>query len=110
MNKSKASTKRARANQSRQRNNENQNPNQRSDYHVNYESQSSDSDTEDLLVFEWSKVIPIYNVQHQEIIVHKAEIDVDHMKTETKGPRGRPLQSWEFIFSPAKFDREVGLE
>ena len=38
-----------------------------------------------------------------------AEIDTDHMKTETKGPRGRPLQNWEFIFSPDKFDREIGL-
>ena len=32
------------------------------------------------------------------------------MKTETKGPVGRPLQSWDFIFSPDKFDREIGLD
>ena len=32
------------------------------------------------------------------------------MKTATKGPRGRPVQQWDFIFSPDKFDREIGLE
>ena len=31
------------------------------------------------------------------------------MKTETKAPRGRPLQQWEFIFSPDKFDSEIGI-
>ena len=37
-------------------------------------------------------------------------IDTEHMKTETKAPRGRPLQSWDFIFSPEKFDNEIGVE
>ena len=55
-------------------------------------------------------MIPIYNYHCTEFEVHKAEIDTEHMKTETKGPVGRPLQSWEFIFSPDKFDREIGLE
>ena len=32
------------------------------------------------------------------------------MKTDTKGPRGRPAASWDFLFSPEKFDREIGLE
>ena len=32
------------------------------------------------------------------------------MKTATKGPRGRPLQHWDFIFSPDKFDREISLD
>ena len=32
------------------------------------------------------------------------------MKTETKAPRGRPYQHWDFVFCPEKFDREVGLE
>ena len=32
------------------------------------------------------------------------------MKTQTKAPVGRPLNTWDFIFSPDKFDREVSLE
>ena len=32
------------------------------------------------------------------------------MKTDTKGPRGRPANNWDFLFSPEKFDREIGLE
>ena len=32
------------------------------------------------------------------------------MKTATKGPRGRPLVSWDFIFSPDKFDREIDID
>ena len=46
------------------RNNQGRNANQRSDYHDargyrdrEYESASSEEDSEDLLVFEWSKVI-----------------------------------------------------
>ena len=39
-----------------------------------------------------------------------AEIDINHMRTETKAPRGRPLTSWGFIFSPEKFDSEVSLD
>ena len=84
--------------------------NTRSDYHIGYESVSSGQDTEELLVFEWSKVIPIYKAGNSEFAVYKAEIDTEHMKTETKGPRGRPLQKWDFLFSPAKFDNEIGLE
>ena len=71
---------------------------------------SSDEETDDLLVYEWSKVIRIYQLDESEVEVYKAEIDTQHMKTETKGPRGRPIQNWEFIFSPDKFDREIGLE
>ena len=32
------------------------------------------------------------------------------MKTTTKAPVGRPLTTWDFIFSPEKFDKEIGLE
>ena len=42
--------------------------------------------------------------------VFTAEIDTNHMKSDIKGARGRPLSNWDFIFSPAKFDREIGLQ
>ena len=62
-----------------------------------------------MLEFDWSGVISIYKIAEQEIQIITAEIDTDHMKTATKGPRGRPVQTWDFIFSPEKFDREIGL-
>jgi len=62
------------------------------------------------LVYEWSKVVPIYPEAVSPNQVYQAEIDTNHMKTATKAPRGRPLQQWDFIFSPDKFDREIGLE
>ena len=110
MNKSKTSIKSGKSNQSRRRGNQQRNQNQRSDYHVPYESNDSDYQTEELLTYDWSKVITIYSRKQEELEVHTAEIDTDHMKTETKGPRGRPLQTWDFIFSPEKFDNEIGLE
>ena len=110
MHKSKARNTKSKATKIQQRSNLTRNNNTRSDYHIIYESASSGEDTEELLVFEWSKVIPIYDPARTEFAVFKAEIDTEHMKTETKGPRGRPLQKWDFIFSPAKFDNEIGLE
>ena len=110
MNRSKTNISKASINQRSQRGQQIMPTSHRSDYHNKHQSVSSDEDTDGLLVYEWSKVITIYNPKEQEFAVFKAEIDTDHMKTETKGPVGRPLQNWDFIFSPDKFDREIGLE
>ena len=83
--------------------------NQRSDYHTQHEAVSSGDETDDLLIYEWSGVISIYYNHEEAFESVSAEIDTNHMKTETKGPRGRPLQKWDFIFSPDKFDAEIGL-
>ena len=42
--------------------------------------------------------------------VYTAEIDTNHIKSDAKAPRGRPLQNWDFLFSPEKFDKEIGIE
>ena len=60
--------------------------------------------------YDWSGVISIYKDVDIEIEVLNAEIDIEHMKTETKAPRGRPLNNWDFIFSPDKFDREIDID
>jgi hypothetical protein len=54
-------------------------------------------------------VISIYKEEPSEQNIFNAEIDTNHMKSNIKGPRGRPLDTWDFLFSPAKFDREIGL-
>ena len=81
----------SKANQRQPRNTQRRNVNQRSDYHDKYEPESSDDESKDLLVYDWSKVIQIYKEDDSEIAVFTAEIDTDHMKTGTKGARGRPL-------------------
>ena len=63
-----------------------------------------------MLVFDWSGVISIYNYAENDFNIIHAEIDTEHMRTATKGPRGRPVTNWDFIFSPEKFDNEIGLE
>ena len=63
-----------------------------------------------MLIYDWSGVVSIYKDCSSEVEILRAEIDTDHMKTNTKGPRGRPVSSWDFIFSPEKFDKEIGLE
>ena len=62
-----------------------------------------------MIIFDWSKVISIYRPTDIDNEVFTAEIDPDHVKTATKGARGRPTDSWNFLFSPEKFDREIGL-
>ena len=62
------------------------------------------------MAFDWSGVVPIYERDGDEIAVIVAEIDTLHMKTETKAPRGRPLQQWDYLFSPTKFDKEIGIQ
>ena len=83
--------------------------NVRSDYNQKKMYISSDEESEDLMVYEWSQVIPIYTREESNQNVFTAEIDTEHMKTATKGAKGRPVQTWDFIFSPEKFDREIGL-
>ena len=42
-------------------------------------------------MYEQSGVINIYRDSGNQFEILSAEIDTDHMKTETKAPRGRPL-------------------
>ena len=83
---------------------------QRTDYHQQQQSVSSDDESQELLEYDWSGVIAIYKDDAGEIEVVSAEIDVDHMKTDMKAARGRPLAKWDFIFSPEKFDREISID
>ena len=80
------------------------------DYHENIISDTSSDVSDDMLVYDWSGVVSIYLLESQDNVVFTAEINTEHMRTETKAPRGRPLHSWDFIFSPDKFDREIGLD
>ena len=83
---------------------------QRTDYHTNCIQDDSGDETEEILSFEWSGVMAIYDLHGLNIEVKQADVDTNHLKTNAKGPRGRPLLQWDFIFSPFKFDSEIGLD
>ena len=69
MKKSKARDNKSKVTQRQRSGNSGWNASQRTDYHDNYESASSNEDTDDLLVYEWSKVITIYQQEESELEV-----------------------------------------
>ena len=92
MNRSKQQANKSKANRNQAQRHNNNQQNQRSDYHQPQYLGSSDDESQELLIYPWSGVIPIYTDPGYEVEIITAEIDTEHMKTDTKGPRGRPIQ------------------
>ena len=45
----------------------------------------------------------------EEFETLQADIDLEHCNSNAKAPRGRPNTNWDFIFSPAQFDKEIDV-
>lgn len=69
----------------------------------------SASSSEDEVEYKWSQVLSLHYREYLEPPSFMNTINYNHYMSDIKSAVGRPIQSWDYLFTPGHFDKSVDI-